>query len=823
MKTDHRFPAVLAFSRFLLAPLALGAWLLGALLPSRAQAPLVIDDCRYTDDAAASAAWRPMDGSALPSMVTVEGAKVLRLPCKFAANPVDRASWDRQVALDLGDCSGVRFRFLCPDIAPVSYFSIYFESGGGWYSAPFFPERSGWNTITIDKAATSPEGKPAGWNAIKTLRISAWRGGGADTEMFLGDLRKVGTLGQDVLVAILRCDSAAQSQPGEAQGAAQFAGNVAEIFQEAGLGCATLSDLNVSAAELRKAKLVVLPHNPTMPARTVAELTKYLQGGGKLLTFYGLNPKLRPAVKIDSGPYVKPPRHGYFSTMRFTTGVLPGAPASVGQNSWNIAEPKPVSGASRVVAEWLDGEGKPTGHAAVVASANCVEMSHVLLTDDRANKRRMLLAMAGYLAPELWEQTAAAAVGRVGQVAAFQSFEEARTQIPKLAGQNERAAALVATAAKLRDDATIARSQRRFPEACDLAADAAQRLLEAYCTAQQPVPGEFRAFWCHSAFGVPGMDWDAAIQRLAENGFTAILPNLLWGGVAFYQSKLLPVSPTVAERGDQIAKCVAACKKHGLQVHVWKVNWNLGDAPREFVEKMRGEGRLQVSSSGKEEPWLCPSHPANQQLEIDSMVEVARNYDVDGIHFDYIRYPDGDHCFCAGCKERFQQASNLTLGQWPQAVLTKGPARQAWLDWRRDNITRVVKAVSEQARAAKPMIKLSAAVFRNWPSDRDSVGQDWKLWCDRGYLDFVCPMDYTESDAQFGNWVKAQQEWAGKVPCYPGIGASATRVTMGADRVIGQIQIARQQGTRGFVIFNYGAAEASDLVPLLGMGITKKE
>mgnify|MGYP000700577408 CR=1 FL=1 len=33
--------------------------------------------------------------------------------------------------------------------------------------------------------------------------------------------------------------------------------------------------------------------------------------------------------------------------------------------------------------------------------------------------------------------------------------------------------------------------------------------------------------------------------------------------------------------------------------------------------------------------------------------------------------------------------------------------------------------------------------------DRDTIGQDWKLWCDRGYLDFVCPMDYTASSAQF--------------------------------------------------------------------------
>jgi uncharacterized lipoprotein YddW (UPF0748 family) len=801
---------------------ALGAWLLASLQASRAQSPQVIDECRYADDAAASAAWRPMNGTAPPSVMTLEGAKVLCLPCKFANNPVDRASWDQMAPLDLGDCSGVRFRFFCRDIAPVSHFSIYFESGGGWYASAFFPEVAGWNTITIDKAATSTEGQPAGWHAIKTLRISAWRGGDADTAMLLSDLRKVGTLGQDALVAILRCDSAAPSQSGEMKSAEQFAGNVAEILQEAGLGCATLSDMNITSSELRKARLVILPHNPTMPNRTVKELTNYLQGGGKLLTFYGLNPQLRPAVKIASGAYVKPPRPGYFSTMRFADATLPGAPASVGQASWNIQEPKPVPGASRVVAEWFDSDGKPTGHAAVVASANCVEMSHVLLTDDRPNKRRLLLAMAGYLAPELWEQTSAAALARVGQVAGFRSFEEASAEIVRLAGQDQRASTLLAGAAKLRDKAITARSLRHFPAACDLASEAEQLLMEAYCSAQSPLPGEFRAFWCHSAFGIPGIEWDAAIQRLAENGFTAILPNMLWGGVAFYQSKILPVAPEVAKRGDAIAKCVEACKKHGLQVHVWKVNWNLGDAPQEFAGQMRSAGRLQRSSLGKEEPWLCPSHPANQQLEIDSMVEVARNYDVDGIHFDYIRYPDADHCYCAGCKQRFQQANNLTLVQWPQEVLANGPSRQKWLEWRRDTITRVVKAVSEQARAAKPKIKLSAAVFRNWPSDRDGVGQDWQLWCERGYLDFVCPMDYTESDAQFDNWVTRQQQWAANVPCYPGIGASATRLGLGPDRVIGQIQLTRRHNTRGFVIFNYGATEAQSLVPLLGKGITRK-
>jgi len=118
--------------------------------------------------------------------------------------------------------------------------------------------------------------------------------------------------------------------------------------------------------------------------------------------------------------------------------------------------------------------------------------------------------------------------------------------------------------------------------------------------------------------------------------------------------------------------------------------------------------------------------------------------------------------------------------------------------------------------------KESAAVFRNWPSDRDSVGQDWKVWCDKGWLDFVCPMDYTPSHRQFENMVTQQVGWAGRVPCYPGIGESASSSRLGVDGVIEQIQITRRLKTGGFTIFNYGVTEAKELVPLLGLGVTAK-
>jgi uncharacterized lipoprotein YddW (UPF0748 family) len=784
----------------------------------------VIDTCQYASDVDARAVWRPMGGTAPVSVSTPDDRKALRLPCNFAGTKIERASWDRRVAVDLTACRGIQLQLLCRNASPVSYFSLYLQSGEGWYHGTFYPESSNdWNTVTLDKSAFGTEGKPAGWGQIRTLRLSAWRGEAQDTEFFIRDLRPAGALGRDALVALLRCDSAAQRAPDEVRGVTQFIETTAQMLQTVGVGCAVVSDLDVTTDRLQAAKVVILPHNPSLPDRAAEVLRQYAQRGGKLLVFYTVPERLRSVVKVQGGRQVREPRSGYFAAIAPFANSLPGAPPRVSQRSWNISAVQPVAGASRVLAEWLDDKGQPTGQAAVVGSSSALVMTHVLLPDDAAKKARFLLAMAGYLAPELWQQAAQASIEHVGAIGRAKDFGQAAAAITQLATNNPRALEALASARTGRDDAQRSLARRDFFGAMDLADAARQRLIEAWCLAQPALPGEFRAFWCHSAFGVQGMTWDEAIRRLAGNGFTAILPNMLWGGAAFYESKVLPVAPEAAKRGDQIAQCLAAARKHGVQVHVWKVNWNLGHAaPPAFVDQMRRERRLQVNSRGQEEPWLCPSHPDNQKLEVDSMLEVARNYDVDGLHFDYIRYPDGDHCFCAGCRERFQRTANLTLTNWPGNVLAEGGLRQQWLEWRRTNITTVVRAVAEQARALKPGLKISAAVFRNWAADRDGVGQDWKLWCERGWLDFVCPMDYTASHRQFENMVARQIEWAGRTPCYPGIGESASSSRLGADGVIEQIQITRSYGTGGFVIFNYGVTEAGELLPLLGLGITAR-
>ncbi|MBM3502009.1 MAG: hypothetical protein FJX74_25430, partial [Armatimonadetes bacterium] len=330
----------------------------------------------------------------------------------------------------------------------------------------------------------------------------------------------------------------------------------------------------------------------------------------------------------------------------------------------------------------------------------------------------------------------------------------------------------------------------------------------------------FRAMWEHSGTGPFAEEgWAKSLDILQANGLNAIVPNLWWAGLAYYPSDYLPVAETVAKYGDQMEECVREAHARGIEVHAWKVNWNLGNAPQDFIDKLRAEGRTMVDVKGEPIDWLCPSHPLNYQLELDTMLEPVRKYDVDGIHFDYIRYLGEHVCYCPGCLERFQADTGLNVTDWP-AQCYSGDLHDPYRQWRCDQITRLVRTTSEESRKLKPWVRISAAVFSNYPSTRDSIGQDWLLWVKEGYLDFVCPMDYTDSNSGFRRTVARQvAQVNGRVPLCPGIGASAPGQP--ADMTITQIEIARELGADGFTVFQLDRSKAVDHVPALGRGMLK--
>lgn len=338
-----------------------------------------------------------------------------------------------------------------------------------------------------------------------------------------------------------------------------------------------------------------------------------------------------------------------------------------------------------------------------------------------------------------------------------------------------------------------------------------RRLREnAYVATLPPgPPGEFRAFWCHSPNGMPGMTWDEAVKYLKDCGFNALLVNLAWGGWA---------------RFDKFDEVKAACRRHGVKMHVWKVCWHMWwGGPEDALGKIERDGRCALGANGSRERWMCPNDPENRKSEADLFVELAKR-GPDGVHFDYIRYPDANRCFCDRCRKLFEARISRTVDGWPGAVRTDATLSKQWNEFRRETITSFVRDVSRRVRTEAPGVELSAAVVNNPVLSRDGVAQDWPVWCAEGLLDFVCPMDYVDSPKTFESLVDRQKSMVGNVRLYPGIGLSSDGAKLDTRtlRTAEQIVALRRQGVGGFVIFNFDR-HAKETLDCLARGLTRPE
>jgi uncharacterized lipoprotein YddW (UPF0748 family) len=786
--------------------------LLPLVLLSLCGAEQVIDAFQYADVQAARRAWVASAATPPVELLQEDGRTVLKLTAPFASDPkLPRTIIDRRVELNLA--APGEFTLLAAAESPeAGRLSLYFRSGEGWYAAAGALTKGGWQTVRFLKAAFRAEGNPAGWQKIDGIRISLWRTAAKDVSL---RIRSLAALTHEVAVVVP--SQAGRAGQRELKTALDAAARVADLLADLGLGADAIEETALTDAALGDRHVAVLAYNQHLSGEAVAALKKFVEAGGKLLVCYALPPQLGRAIGFGVGKHLSQQRPGDFAEIRFDAADVPGLPASVRQGSWNIAVAEPVGEAARVIGRWYDDAGKATGQPAVLLSDRGAFYGHVLLLDDRAGKEQMLAAILGKLAPPLWPKMAQSSLAAAEKVGHCNNLDDLDEQV-RLEG-NPKAASCLESARMSRAQAERQLAAGAFPEATALARQSHEQLAEAYLRAQESLQREGRGVWNHSGTGAYPGDWDRSAKELAENGFNMILPNMLWAGVAHYASDILPRSATFEQYGDQIAQCVAAAKKHGLQVHIWKVNHNLSNAPQDFVEQLRRAGRLQVTVKGQPHDWLCPSHPENRRLELESMLEVARKYPVDGLHFDYIRYPHRECCYCDGCRARFEADSGRKVDDWPRECYS-GARHDEYHDWRCRQITALVAAVHREAKKLRPQLKVSAAVFGAYPSCRESVGQDWPEWVKAGYVDFLCPMDYTNSDETFRGLVENQLKLvAGRIPIYPGIGATSSHSALSADRVVGQIRVARLLGAGGFTVFNFDRNTAGSIVPGVGLGV----
>ena len=631
------------------------------------------------------------------------------------------------------------------------------------------------------------------------------------------------TEAQQAEIAIVLPNATPQVSEGDVQYARAVAKRFNRMLNGIGLTADTLEDGSLSEAQLNSRRLIILPLNTVLAPQTASLLKNFVASGGKLFVTYTLPDTVASLLGLRQTNWLKQEAPGDFAAIQLNAPDIVDMPASIRQASWNITVAESTTPDTKIIGYWHNAKGESTDLPALFVGEAGVFFSHIFLPDDTQRKMQMLAALLGHLVPEFRRTFAERAIAAMTNIGHTKDFAALKQFVQRSNAPEAQDALKVAT--DLMNQARTEYDTGAYNTAITRARTSRAEFSKAYFLSHISVETEGRAVWNHSGLGAYPGDWERSAKELAAAGVNIILPNMAWAGVAHYPSQILPQSKTYTQYGDQLAQCVAAAHKHGLEVHVWKITWNLEGAPKAFVEKIREAGRTQVSADGKPLNWLCPSHPKNVLLELESMLEIVANYDVDGIHLDYIRYPGSHACYCEGCRERFVLATRLQIDEWPAAVLPKtGRYSEQYAEWRSQQITRLVRLLHKRLRAVDPDIKLSAAVFGWYPGCITTIGQDWIAWAKSGYLDFVCPMNYTEKADYFTELLVNQLARMPKgVAIYPGIGATASNSLLTPDAVVEQIYLSRYLGASGWTIFDYSVDISESVLPALAMGVAKRE
>ena len=266
---------------------------------------------------------------------------------------------------------------------------------------------------------------------------------------------------------------------------------------------------------------------------------------------------------------------------------------------------------------------------------------------------------------------------------------------------------------------------------------------------------EVRAVWLTTAGGA---DWpktyDVAAQKrslveifetLQKKHFNTVFFQVRPRGNTFYKSQYEPWAAELTgtlgrDPGwDPLEFAIEEAHKRGIEVHAWfnvaKV-YNNGQPPLSSPRHiLRSHPEWAQNYEG--EWWVDMGKPEVREYTENLVMELVRLYDLDGIHFDYIRYPG----------QKFEDWNSFRL-------YSDGVERD---EWRRNNITQFVREMYGQIISEKPMMKVGSAplgIYKPIPGAQSGFSayaelyQDSRLWLQEKIQDYVVPQLYWDFGEQ---------------------------------------------------------------------------
>ena len=365
---------------------------------------------------------------------------------------------------------------------------------------------------------------------------------------------------------------------------------------------------------------------------------------------------------------------------------------------------------------------------------------------------------------------------------------------------------------------------------------------------QAAAPEQTRALWVTRTTLASPEAIKQMVAAAQAGGFNTLLVQVRGRGDAYYNSTLEPRANEIAAKPafDPLATVLEQAHGAGLKVHAWVAVNLISSAvtmpasrehviyreptwlmvPKELTAQLR---KLDVRSpayigtlarwsrahnGAVEGLYTSPLIPVAQDYTAAVIGELAAKYAVDGVHLDYVRFPNDEFDYSPTALEQFKTSILPTLTNRerkdaaaresidPAAYPNLFPGR--WSDFRREQLTSLVVKIRAAVRAARPSALLSAAVVPDAQVAFDTRLQDWRGWAAHSLLDVICPMAYSTETDTFQRQIASARAVAGSRPVWAGIGA----YQLPLQQTVAHIAAARKLGADGIILFSYDALTA---------------
>ena len=276
-------------------------------------------------------------------------------------------------------------------------------------------------------------------------------------------------------------------------------------------------------------------------------------------------------------------------------------------------------------------------------------------------------------------------------------------------------------------------------------------------------PPQYRALWVDAFHD--GMKSPFQVEKLVADAhrgnLNALVVQVRKRGDAYFNQSDEPRATDIQgpPEFDPLAYVIQLAHESTprIEVHAWLNTFFVGDTSTVFANHRSAWGNL--SNTGTKSGFFDPGVPEVLAYTHQVFMDVAKHYDIDGLHMDYVRYPGPEWGYNPNAVALYKQQTGATT--------TPAPEDEAWKAWRRGRVTAFVRDLHSDLKRQKPNVKLSGALIAfgggpasaaDWPltSAYGSVFQDWYGWLAHRYIDFGVVMNYDSE------WDSLEQAWFGR-------------------------------------------------------------